>query len=307
MSDIGITAMEYIQPLLDMLRPYIGGALDQVAALLNLNAFSTKDLLTGLLFFSLEISMVLVIIIAIISARNRKKNRKGIAFAKELKARIKEYLPARKEKLAAMIADLVPHDEAWAKKSAEEAAEYEKAVYTRILNIALQRDLDGCLNINTDMERLTDSFQRILTHLGGDGGAVGGGSDENEKISELKSIVAKQRKEKQKLQDELEESVKVVDGIVKEYSRIFSDAPNKEGIEHLESALEQLKGKIGVHIKGNDGDVSVADNDSGGDKAEPDPAVDDQGEVEEVKPNPSLSKLREQTGVDDIEIDKKDE
>ncbi|MDH5408536.1 MAG: hypothetical protein OEZ33_03855 [Gammaproteobacteria bacterium] len=287
--------MEFIQPVLDMLQPLMGGLVDNVAALLNLNAFSTKDLLTGLLFFSLEISLVLVIIIAVISARNRRKNRKGIEFAKELKMRIKEYLPARKEKLAAMITDLVPHDEAWAKKCAEEAAEYEKAVYTRILNIALQKDLDSCLSINTDMERLTDSFQRILTHLGEDGGAVGGGGSDSEKVSELKSIVAKQRKEKQKLQDELEETVKVVDDIVKEYSRIFSDAPNQEGVEHLEKALDDLKNKIGVHVKDENGSVTVSDDD---------PAVDDQGEI---KPNPSLKKLKEQTGVEDIEVDKPSE
>lgn len=245
--------MEFIQPYLDMLQPYIEGVLTQITALLNMNEFSSKDLLTGLLFFSLEVSLVLLIIIVVMSTKHRRKNNKSLGFAKELKKRIKEYLPARKEKLTAMIAELVPHDEDWARKSAEEAAEFEKAVYKRILNIAMQKDLDGCLSINTDMERLTDSYQRILNHLGGDGGAVGGGGSETEKVAELKSIVAKQRKEKQKLQDELEETVKVVDGIVKEYSRIFSDAPNKEGVEHLEEALQGLKDKIGVHIKDDDG------------------------------------------------------
>lgn len=283
--------MEFIQPLLDMLQPYLGGIMKQVSALLHLDSFSSEDLLTGLLFFSLEISVVLVIIILVMSASHRRKSRSGLAFAKELKNRIKEYLPARKEKLAAMIKDLVPHDEAWAKKSAEEAAEYEKAVYKRILNIALQRDLDGCLSINTDMERLTDSYQRILTHLSGDGGGAVGGGAETEKISELKSIVAKQRKEKQKLQDELEETVKVVDGIVKEYSRIFSDAPNQEGVESLEKALEGLKDKIGVHIKdGESGDVSVTEDDG-----------------EEKPKDPALNKLREMTGVEEIDIDKKEE
>lgn len=273
--------------ILETIKPY----LDQIGSLLNLDAFSSGDLLTGLLFFSLEISLVLIVIIVVMSASGRRKKKTNLNFAKELKQRIKEYLPARKEKLAAMIADLVPHDEAWAKKSAEEAAEYEKAVYKRILNIAMQKDLDGCLNINTDMERLTDSYQRILNHLsGGDEGS------ETEKVSELKSIVAKQRKEKQKLQDELEETVKVVDGIVKEYSRIFSDAPNKEGVEHLEEALAGLKDKIGVHIKDDDsGSAPVTDGDAGG-AAEPaaakpaapevtdDQAVADGGPVEDLTP-----------------------
>lgn len=297
--------MEFIQPYLDMIQPYLDGLINQASALLNLNSFSTKDLLTGLLFFSLEISLVLVIIIIFMSVSHKRKSRQGIAFAKELKNRIKEYLPIRKEKLTAMIIDLVPHDEAWAKKSAEEAAEYEKAVYKRILNIALQRDLDACLSVNTDMERLTDSYQRILTHLGGDGGGAVGGGSEAEKITELKSIVAKQRKEKQKLQDELEETVKVVDGIVKEYSRIFSDAPS-EGIEHIEAALEELKGKIGVHIKDDDSGNASSNENSGKEAA---PQVESQGEAEtegeEAKPkDPALNKLREMTGVEEVDKDK---
>ncbi|MDH5180122.1 MAG: hypothetical protein OEZ39_15430 [Gammaproteobacteria bacterium] len=283
--------MSFIQPYLDKLQPYIDGFMHQVSALLNLGAFSTKDLLTGLLFFSLEISLVLIIIIIYMSASHRRKNRKGLQFAKDLKNRIKEYLPARKEKLTAMIADLVPHDEAWARKSAEEAAEFEKAVYKRILNIALHKDLDNCLSITTDMERLTDSYQRILTYLSGEGGGATGGGSETEKVSELKSIVAKQRKEKQKLQDELEETIKVVDGIVKEYSRIFSDAPNKEGVDHIEQALAGLKEKIGVHIKDEDsGNVSVGEDESA-------PAAAAEPAAETTK-DPELEQLREVTGVE---------
>jgi len=305
MNDILDKILGFIQPVQEQAKHQFDGVIQQLVGVVGQFGVSKGDLLTGLLMFSLEITAVLIIIIGIMRFSNARRHRKDVNLAKELKAKITEYLPGREQKLKAIIADMVPQDEAWAAKSAEEAASYEKGLYSRILKIILHKDMDGAMGVNSDVERLGDSYQRIVTHLS-EGGMVseavessgGGGSNsaDAEKISELKSIVAKLRKEKQQLQDELEASIKSMDNIVKEYSRIYSEAPNKEGTEHLEQEIASLREKVGFHL----GD----DEEPGGPAAaEPTPAVetpDIGAEVPDVDidENKELKELRERTGLE---------
>lgn len=302
MNDILEKILAYIKPLEEQARHLFDGGMEQLFAAVGHIGVSKEDLLTGLLMFSMEISLVLLIIIAVMRFRNARKHHKDIVIAKELKAKFKEYLPGREQKLKAIIGDMVPHDEAWAAKSAEEATSYEKGLYSRILKIILRKDMDGAMGINHDVERLGDSYQRIVTHLGEgavgdiggeDAGTNGGGSNaaDAEKISELKSIVAKLRKEKQQLQDELEASIKSMDNIVKEYARVYSDAPNKEGTEHLEKEITALREKVGIHL---------GDDDGAGEDPEPGPAP----EIQTRQGDPVLGNG---TDIPDIDIDKNEE
>ena len=293
----------FIKPWQEKAEHLFAGGMDQLVAVVSHVGVSKEDLLTGLLMFSLEISLILLIVIVIMRFNNSRRHRKDVVLAKELKAKIKEYLPGREEKLKAVIADMVPHDEAWAAKSAQEAASYEKGIYSRILKIILRKDMDGAMGVNTDVERLGDSYQRIVTHLGegavGDTGGGGGGdssSADQEKISELKSIVGKLRKEKQQLQDELEASIKSMDNIVKEYSRIYSDAPSKEGTEHLEKEIAALREKVGIHL-GDDGGGS---EDPEPEPAKADPIIGNGTDVPDVEidRNEELQELREKTGIE---------
>jgi len=308
MNDIMDKILGLIRPLQESAIHIFDGVVEHMVAIVSTIGVSKEDLLTGLLMFSLEISLLLLIIIAVMRFTHARKHRKDIVLAKALKAKIKEYLPGREEKLKAVIADMVPHDESWAAKSAEEAASYEKGIYSRILKIILRKDMDGAMGVNTDVERLGDSYQRIVTHLGegavgdpvggaggGGGGGGGGGSSgaDAEKISELKSIVAKLRKEKQQLQDELEASIKSMDNIVKEYSRIYSDAPSKEGTEHLEKEIAMLREKVGIHL---------GDDEGLGEDPEPEPAASPDIGVDvpdiDIEKNEELKELREKTGIE---------
>ena len=247
MSKFIDSMMAFLEPYLDWLSSFYEELKQHVHELGNLQDMST-EVLASLLLFSLELVIGLIAVIVMMTLASGRRHRKDVSLAKDIKNRIQAYLPKRKENLRAMITELVPHDEEWAAKTAQEAVDYEKGVYSRILKIIMRQELDVAQNITTDIERLGESYKRILANLG-DGAVGSGGGDENEKISELKSIVAKLRKEKQKLQDELEESVKSVDGIVKEYSRMYSDAPHKEGVEHLEREVAQLRDKVGVHLE----------------------------------------------------------
>jgi len=309
MNDILDKILGFIKPIQEQVSYLLDGGVEQLVNVVSTVGIGKEDLLTGLLMFSLEIMLVLIIVIGIMRLSNARKHRKDVSLAKELKTKIKEYLPGREEKLKAIIADMVPHDEAWAAKSAAEAASYEKNLYSRILKIILRKDMDGAMGVNTDVERLGDSYQRIVTHLGeGAVGDIGGGTDgggksgeaDAEKISELKSIVAKLRKEKQQLQDELEASIKSMDNIVKEYSRIYSEAPNAEGTEHLEKEIAALREKVGIHL---------GDDDEGGEaKPEPEPVEDKAGWVDaepgaevpevDIEKNEELQELREKTGIE---------
>ncbi len=306
---------EILEKVLGFITPYqqqaihlLDGVLKQAMGILGQIGLSKEDFLTGLLMFSAEISLFLLIVIGIMQVRHSRRRHKDVALAKELKAKIKEYLPGRTEKLKAVIGDMVPQDEAWAAKSAEEATGYEKGLYTKILKIILRKDMDDAMGINNDVERLGDSYQRIVTHLSeaavaiGDTGSPGkgGSAADAEKISELKSIVAKLRKEKQQLQDELEASIKSMDNIVKEYSRIYSDAPNSEGTEHLEKEIAALREKVGIHL---------GDAEGSGEDPEPEPArkagssavqVDLGVDVPDIdiEQNEDLKQLREETGID---------
>lgn len=310
MNDILDTVLGFIAPYQEKAMHYYQLALEQFYSVLGQIGLSREDFLTGLLLFLSEVSLVLMIIIGIMYFSSARKRHKDVVLAKQLKEKIKEYLPGREEKLKAIIADMVPQDESWAAKSAEEAAGYEKHLYSKILKIILRKDLESAMGINTDVERLGDSYQRIVAHLGeaavtisdtGGGGGGGGSSADAEKISELKSIVAKLRKEKQALQDELEASIKSVDNIVKEYSRIYSDAPNKEGTEKLEKEIALLREKMGVHIGDTEG---VSETEQAPDKANAEPPPleglepgEDVPDVD-IEKNEELQELREQTGLD---------
>lgn len=304
MNEIMEKVLGFLAPYQDKVLHYYDLAIQQFYAALSGIGLSREDFLTGLLLFVTEVSVVLLLIIGIMYLAGNRKRNKDVLLAKQLKEKIKEYLPAREEKLKAIIADMVPQDESWAAKSAEEAAGYEKHLYSKILKIILRKDMENAMGIHNDVERLGDSYQRIVAHLGeaaitvSDAGGGSSGDTEAEKISELKSIVAKLRKEKQALQDELEASIKSVDNIVKEYSRIYSDAPNKEGSEVLEKEIAMLREKMGVHIGDEDGLSGSSDD------PEPDPPPSDTPETTMVIPdvdidkNEELKQLREETGLD---------
>ncbi len=300
MNEIVDKVLGYILHFQEKAMHMFEGVIGKVVGVVGDVGISKGDLLTGLLMFSLEISLVLIIIIGMVRLVHARKKQKDLALAKELKEKIQEYLPGREQKLKAIIADMVPHDEAWAAKSAAETASYEKGLYSRILKIILRKDMDSAMGINHDVERLGDSYHRIVTHLSegavGDvgGGGGGGSSADVEKISELKSIVAKLRKEKQLLQDELEASIKSMDNIVKEYTRIYSGAPNSEGTEHLEKEIALLREKVGVHL-GDDVEPAV--------ESEPestDVVADLSDEVLDldIDKNEELKELREEIGMD---------
>lgn len=306
MNDIINKVFGFIAPYQEQARHLVDGVMIQMTSALGQIGISKEDFLTGLLLFTTEISLFLLVVIGAMRFSNARRKHKDVVMAKELKSKIKEYMPARVEKLQAVIADMVPQDEAWATKSAEEAASYEKGIYSKILKIILRKDMDGAMGIHTDVERLGDSYQRIVTHLGeaaltltdtsSSGGKGGANQADAEKISELKSIVAKLRKEKQQLQDELEASIKSMDNIVKEYSRIYSDAPSKEGTAHLEDEIAALREKVGIHLGDDDGigsdtaskpaDTAAGQDDLGVDV----PDID-------IDKNEDLKNLREETGL----------
>lgn len=293
----------FIRPVQEKIVAFIDSVMEQLISVLGHVGIAKEDFLTGLLLFSLEICVLLMIIIGIMRLATSRKKHKDVMLAKELKSKLQEYLPGRAEKLKAVIAEMVPHDESWAAKSAEEATGYEKSLYSKILKIILREDMEVAMGIHTDVERLGESYHRIVAHLGDAAVTVsdseGGGSAETEKIAELKSIVAKLRKEKQTLQDELEASIKSVDTIVKEYSRIYSDAPNKEGSEKLEKEIALLREKMGVHIGDDEGFGMALDNDT---------VVAAAGEVStagdmdvpdvDIEENQELKELREKTGIE---------
>lgn len=308
MNDILDKILGYIQPLQEKAMHLFAEIMQQFADVVSQVGVSKTDMLTGFLMFSLEITLLLIIIIGIMRFMNARKRHKDVALAKELRAKIKEYLPAREEKLKSIISDMVPHDEAWAAKSAGEAASYEKSLYSRILKIILRKDMDGAMGVNNDVERLGDSYQRIVTHLaegtvGDVGGESGGGSNsaDAEKISELKSIVAKLRKEKQQLQDELEASIKSMDSIVKEYARVYSDAPSSEGSEKLEKEIAMLRDKVGIHLGDDEETGDEPETEPSAAEAAPTAEPEDIGaEVPDVDmdQNEELKDLREQTGIE---------
>ena len=313
MNDILEKILGFIRPVQENALHLFDALVQKMVLLVGQVGISKEDLLTGLLMFSLEIMLVLLIIIGIMRFSHARKHRKDVVLAKALKEKIKEYLPGRQEKLRAVIADMVPHDEAWAAKSAEEATSYEKGLYSRILKIILRKDLDGAMGVHNDVERVGDSYHRIVTHLaeGGiseasedTGKSAKGGSNsaDQEKISELKSIVAKLRKEKQQLQDELEASIKSMDNIVKEYARIYSEAPNKEGTEHLEKEIALLREKVGIHLGDDDSGLESPD-------PEPDPVAKPASQAApqdlgidvpdvDIDRNEELKALREKTGLE---------
>jgi len=318
MSDLIDKTMTFLAPYLAWLGSFYDELMQYAGKLSEMDVMANNDVLTSLLFFLLELVLVLIGVIVMMLLSSYRKRNKDMSLAHDIKNRLQAYLPKRKENLRAMISELVPHDDEWAAKTAQEAVDYEKSIYSRILKIIMRQELDVAQNITSDIERLGESYKRILSNLGES--AVGnGGGDENEKISELKSIVAKLRKEKQKLQDELEDSVKSVDDIVKEYSRMYSDSPNKEGMEHLEQEVEQLRNKIGEHLN-TDEETDRPEEDPGeiidlqADVPEaevPEPVEDAQQEVEaekeeeqqeeeekipEVDPSPALKKLKEKIG-----------
>lgn len=310
MNDMLDKIVGFIAPYQEQALHLLDGVMKQMISVLGQLGVSKEDFLTGLLLFSLEITLFLLIVIGIMRFANARKKNKDVVLAKELKAKIKEYMPDRIEKLKAVIADMVPQDEAWAAKSAEEAASYEKGLYSKILKIILRQDMDEAMGIHNDVERLGDSYHRIVTHLGeaavtisdtaGKGGKGGSSQADAEKISELKSIVAKLRKEKQQLQDELEASIKSMDNIVKEYSRIYSDAPNKEGTEHLENEIAALREKVGFHL-GDDDASETASAPRPAAKTAPAAAQDDiVADVPDVdiEENEELKQLREETGIE---------
>ena len=309
MNEILEKILGFISPYQEQALHLLNGGMTQVMGVLGQLGLSKEDFLTGLLLFSAEISLFLLIVIGMMHLSHTRNRRKDVVMAKELKAKIKEYLPGRKEKLKAVIADMVPQDEAWAAKSAEEAADYEKGLYSKILKIILRKDMDGAMGISHDVERLGDSYQRIVTHLseaavtiadtGSKAGKGGGNAADAEKISELKSIVAKLRKEKQQLQDELEASIKSMDNIVKEYSRIYSDAPNSEGTEHLEKEIAALREKVGIHL-GDEGAGEEPEPESAkkaGSSAGQDDLGGDVPDLD-IEQNEDLKQLREETGLD---------
>ena len=97
---------------------------------------------------------------------------------------------------------------------------------------------------------------------------------------------------------------------------MYSDAPHKEGVEHLEKEVETLRNKIGERLSSTEfEEVETAVEDQGEiidlqadipEPEAPEPVVEIEEEsIPEVEPSPALKKLKEKIGFGEKK-DKKD-
>ncbi len=205
-----------------------------------MEAYIGSETLSSILIIIAEVGVVVASIFIILNQRVRRRDKQEIELLRRLVEMIRKREPVRMSFLHNLLLENQKMDEERATVGAKRLMGAEKAVYNKIIKIVSRSESEAILTLNQEIEQVTEHYQRVIND------AVGVINDfkGEDKPAGTSETLESMRTENARLGQELDDAVKTIESMMKEYMSMYGGGGKKDGVKHLENQLHQLNQKI---------------------------------------------------------------
>lgn len=218
-----------------------------------------NESITSFLVIFSEIGIVLALIGIIVAFFVMRRKHKDNILARQVVETLRESESARKANLMDILQKVHEVDEEFASQTAHAMLTSEKRIYNRVLKMYLGHERDGITDLQKDVENMASTYRKLIDSIKAMHITEPERGDNPKREAQLRAQIKQLEAEKQKLQEDLDESMISMESMLKEYTQMYSGGgAKKEGLKHIENELTQLKRKIAENLVdevGEDDDV----------------------------------------------------
>ena len=229
-----------------------------------------SETITSFLVIFSEVGFLLALIGIIIAFFVMRRKHKDNILARRVVETLRESESARKANLMDILQKVHDVDEEFASQTAHAMLSSEKRIYNRVLKIYLGHERDGITDLQKDVENMASTYRHLIDSIKAMHSSEPERGDNPKREAQLRAHIKQLEAEKQKLQEDLDESMTSMDNMLKEYTQMYSGSgARKEGLKHIENEMTQLKRKISENLVdevSEDDDVPDIAPDSGSGK-----------------------------------------
>lgn len=200
--------------------------------------------MTTLLIILSEVVIVLLSIVIIFLVIKIRLNKNQKSEAKKLVKRIKQNEVAHKEKLLGILKNDYGLDDSLAEETLKNLIEKENSLFSRIIKLYLGDSETDLTSIDDEVKNLTRGISEMAVTDGSTKTVVKKQdiSSYERKIADLEQELEKERKDKEKVREELSTTKKTMEGMMTEYASMYAGGV-KEGDIKVRDEMEKLKGR----------------------------------------------------------------
>ena len=226
-----------------------------------------SETITSFLVVFSEVGVLLALVGIVIAFFIMRRKHKDNILAQQVVDTLRESESARKANLMDILQKVHEVDEEFASQTAHAMLTSEKRIYNRVLKMYLGHERDGITDLQKDVENMATTYRRLIDSIKAMHVSEPERGDNPKREAQLRTHIKQLEAEKQKLQEDLDESMVSMDNMLKEYTQMYSGSgAKKEGLKHIENELTQLKRKISENLVEDIGgdDDEVSDKSPGG-------------------------------------------
>ena len=208
-----------------------------------------SETITSFLVVFSEVGVLLALVGIVIAFFIMRRKHKDNILAQQVVDTLRESESARKANLMDILQKVHDVDEEFAAQTAHAMLSSEKRIYNRVLKIYLGHERDGITDLQKDVENMATTYRRLIDSIKAMHVSEPERGDNPKREAQLRTHIKQLEAEKQKLQEDLDESMVSMDNMLKEYTQMYSGSgAKKEGLKHIENELTQLKRKISENL-----------------------------------------------------------
>ena len=208
-----------------------------------------SETITSFLVVFSEVGVLLALVGIIIAFFVMRRKHKDNLLARQVVETLRESESARKANLMDILQKVHEVDEEFASQTAHAMLTSEKRIYNRVLKMYLGHERDGITDLQKDVENMATTYRKLIDSMKVMHVSEPERGDNPKREAALRAQVKQLEAEKQKLQEDLDESMLSMENMLKEYTQMYSGGgAKKEGLKHIENELTQLKRKISENL-----------------------------------------------------------
>jgi DNA repair exonuclease SbcCD ATPase subunit len=208
-----------------------------------------SETITSFLVIFSEVGVLLALVGILIAFLMMRRKHKENILAQQVVETLRESESARKANLMDILQKVHEVDEEFAAQTAHAMLSSEKRIYNRVLKIYLGHERDGITDLQKDVENMASTYRHLIDSIKAMHVSEPERGDNPKREAQLRTQIRQLEAEKQKLQEDLDESMQSMENMLKEYTQMYSGGgAKKEGLKHIENELTQLKRKISENL-----------------------------------------------------------
>jgi DNA repair exonuclease SbcCD ATPase subunit len=208
-----------------------------------------SETITSFLVIFSEVGVLLALVAIIVGFFVMRRKHKDNILAHQVVETLRESESARKANLMDILQKVHEVDEEFASQTAHAMLASEKRIYNRVLKMFLGHERDGILDLQKDVENMATTYRKLIDSIKAMHVSEPVAGDSPKRDAQLRIQIKQLEAEKQKLQEDLDESMASMENMLKEYTQMYAGGgAKKEGLKHIENELSQLKHKIAKNL-----------------------------------------------------------